>query len=68
MDPFFAMARFLDSKMAPPVSNNWGFINDPEYWRKADLQVDELGLGKFITMPDAPGSPEWKFRPFPPKK
>jgi len=31
MDPFFAMIRFLDSKMAPPVSNNWGFINDKEY-------------------------------------
>ena len=31
MDPFFAMIRFLDSKMAPPVSNNWGFNNDPEY-------------------------------------
>jgi peptide/nickel transport system substrate-binding protein len=33
MDPFFAMIRFLDSKMAPPVSNNWGFINDPEFDR-----------------------------------
>jgi peptide/nickel transport system substrate-binding protein len=31
MDPFFAMIRFLDSKMAPPVSNNWGFINDAEF-------------------------------------
>ena len=31
MDPFFAMIRFLDFKMAPPVSNNWGFNNDPEY-------------------------------------
>ncbi len=31
MDPFFAMIRFLDSKMAPPVSNNWGFVNEPEY-------------------------------------
>ncbi len=31
MDPFFAMIRFLNSKMAPPVSNNWGFINDPEF-------------------------------------
>jgi ABC-type transport system substrate-binding protein len=30
MDPFFAMIRFLDSKMAPPVSNNWGFISEPE--------------------------------------
>jgi ABC-type transport system substrate-binding protein len=33
MDPFFAMVRFLDSKMAPPVSNNWGFINNPEFDR-----------------------------------
>lgn len=31
MDPFFAMIRFLDSKAAPPVSNNWGFNNEPEY-------------------------------------
>jgi ABC-type transport system substrate-binding protein len=31
MDPFFAMIRFLDSKMAPPTSNNWGFITDPEF-------------------------------------
>jgi peptide/nickel transport system substrate-binding protein len=31
MDPFFAMVRFLDSKMAPPTSNNWGFINNPEF-------------------------------------
>src|SRR5688572_18331562 len=28
MDPFFAMVRFLQSSMAPPVSNNWGFINN----------------------------------------
>jgi ABC-type transport system substrate-binding protein len=31
MDPFFALVRFLQSSMAPPVSNNWGFINDPKY-------------------------------------
>jgi peptide/nickel transport system substrate-binding protein len=30
IDPFFALVRFADSRMAPPVSNNWGFINDPE--------------------------------------
>ncbi len=30
IDPFFALARFADSRMAPPLSNNWGFINDPE--------------------------------------
>ena len=31
MDPFFAMVRFLQSTMAPPTSNNWGFINDPKF-------------------------------------
>ncbi len=31
MDPFFAMVRFLQSSMAPPVSNNWGYINDPKF-------------------------------------
>jgi peptide/nickel transport system substrate-binding protein len=31
MDPFFALVRFLQSSMAPPVSNNWGFINNPEF-------------------------------------
>jgi peptide/nickel transport system substrate-binding protein len=35
MDPFFAMLRFLDSKMAPPVSNNWGYIHDPEFDKMA---------------------------------
>jgi ABC-type transport system substrate-binding protein len=40
MDPFFAMIRFLDSKMAPPTSNNWGFINDPEFDKlAADVRV-----------------------------
>jgi len=31
MDPFFALVRFLQSSMAPPVSNNWGFINEPKF-------------------------------------
>jgi peptide/nickel transport system substrate-binding protein len=31
MDPFFALVRFLQSSMAPPVSNNWGFVNEPKY-------------------------------------
>jgi ABC-type transport system substrate-binding protein len=31
MDPFFALVRFLQSSMAPPVSNNWGYTNDPKY-------------------------------------
>ncbi|WP_398479276.1 ABC transporter substrate-binding protein [Tardiphaga sp.] len=31
MDPFFALVRFLQSSMAPPTSNNWGFINNPKF-------------------------------------
>ena len=31
MDPFFALVRFLQSTMAPPASNNWGYINDPKF-------------------------------------
>ncbi len=31
MDPFFAMVRFLQSSMAPPTSNNWGYINNPKF-------------------------------------
>lgn len=37
MDPFFALARFADIRMAPPVSNNWGSINDPELARLATV-------------------------------
>src|SRR5271163_2003206 len=31
MDPFFALVRFLQSSMAPPVSNNWGYIKNPQF-------------------------------------
>ena len=31
MDPFFALVRFLQSSMAPPRSNNWGYINNPKF-------------------------------------
>jgi peptide/nickel transport system substrate-binding protein len=31
MDPFFALVRFLQSSMAAPVSNNWGFVNEPKF-------------------------------------
>lgn len=31
MDPFFAMVRFWDSKMAAPASNNWGHFSDPRF-------------------------------------
>jgi peptide/nickel transport system substrate-binding protein len=31
MDPFFALVRFLQSSMAPPVSNNWGYNHNPKF-------------------------------------
>jgi ABC-type transport system substrate-binding protein len=31
MDPFFSLVRFYDSKMAAPVSNNWGMFSDPRF-------------------------------------
>jgi peptide/nickel transport system substrate-binding protein len=31
MDPFFALVRFLQSSMAPPKSNNWGYVNNPKF-------------------------------------
>ncbi len=31
MDPFFSLVRFYDSRMAAPVSNNWGMFNDPRF-------------------------------------
>jgi len=31
MDPFFALVRFLQSSMAPPVSNNWGYVSNPKF-------------------------------------
>ena len=39
MDPFFAMVRFLQSEMAPPTSNNWGFIDNPDFDALVDKAV-----------------------------
>ena len=46
MDPFFAMVRFLQSSMAPPVSNNWGFINDPKFDELVDEGAPDLRSGR----------------------
>lgn len=45
----------------------YGFIRDKDYWKNANVTLDDLGLGKTPHMPDPPGSPEWKFRPVPEK-
>lgn len=46
----------------------YGFINEPGYWKNANLKPQDFGLGKSPHMPDAKGSPEWKFRDVPPGK
>lgn len=45
----------------------YGFINDKGYWKGHNLKPSDFGLGKSPVLPDAPGSPEWKFRPLPPQ-
>ena len=52
MDPFFALVRFLQSDMAPPVSNNWGFINNPKFdelVKKARSTFDAEGRDKALA-------------------
>ncbi len=49
MDPFFAMVRFWESKMAPPTSNNWGFFSDPKF----DAMVAEARTTFDPTLRDA---------------
>ena len=46
MDPFFALVRFLQSSMAPPVSNNWGYINNPEIRRAGHQGAPDLRSGR----------------------
>ena len=46
----------------------YGFINEPDYWKNANLKPEDFGLGKSPSIPDPKGSPEWKFRDTPPAK
>ncbi|MCG8653474.1 MAG: SGNH/GDSL hydrolase family protein, partial [Pirellulales bacterium] len=41
----------------------YGFIRDPQYWKDADMQPADYGLGKSPSLPDPPGTPVWNFRP-----
>lgn len=50
----------------PYYPSFYGFINDKSYWKNADLQPADFGLGKSPVLPDPPGSPEWNFRDVPP--
>ena len=35
-DPFTALIRHLDSKLAPPRGTNWGYVSDPELDKRFD--------------------------------
>jgi hypothetical protein len=41
----------------------YGFIREPDYWKKANRQPADFGLGKSLQQPDPPGSPAWPHRP-----
>ena len=43
----------------------YGFINDKTYWKNANMQPEDYGMGKSPHLPDPPGSPAWPFRPIP---
>jgi Trehalose utilisation len=40
----------------------YGFIKEPEYWKKTNLKSEDFGLGKSRQNDDPPGSPEWPYR------
>ncbi|TWT64855.1 ThuA domain-containing protein [Allorhodopirellula solitaria] len=40
----------------------YGFIREKNFWKNADLQPSDFGLGQSTDMPDPPGSPEWPYR------
>jgi hypothetical protein len=52
----------------PYYPSFYGFINEPGYWKNANLKPEDFAMGKSPHMPDAKGSPEWKFRDVPPAK
>ena len=52
----------------PYYPSFFGFINEPDYWKNANLKPEDLGLGKSPNLPDPKGSPEWKFRDVPSAK
>ena len=45
----------------PFTPSFYGFIRDKNYWKSHDIQPEDLGLGKSVSMPDPSGSPEWDF-------
>lgn len=59
--PEKADVTFVD----PFYPSFYGFIRDAEWFKTADLQPEDFGLGQTPHMPDPPGTPEWPFRATP---
>lgn len=57
--PAKADVDFVD----PFYPSFFGFINQPDHFKKLNLKPEDFGLGKSPKIPDPAGSPEWKFRP-----
>ncbi|MEQ1827917.1 MAG: ThuA domain-containing protein [Pirellula sp.] len=55
------------SYVDPFFPSFYGFINEPNYWKTANLKPDDFGLGKTPYQPDPPKSPNWTFRDKPAK-
>lgn len=62
--PAHADVAYID----PFYPSFFGFIRDKDHWPSLDMQPQDYGLGKSPTAPEPNGSPEWKYRDFPPKK
>lgn len=62
--PAKADVAFVD----PFYPSFYGFINEPDYWKNANLKPEDFGLGKTPSIADPKGSPEWKFRAKPESK
>lgn len=56
--PTLVDVAFVD----PFFPSFYGFINEPGYWKKANLHPEDFGMGKTPHLPDPKGSPEWPFR------
>ncbi|MCA9193713.1 MAG: HEAT repeat domain-containing protein [Planctomycetales bacterium] len=60
--PEMADVDFVD----PFYPSFYGFIRTPDYWKNANLKVEDFSIGKSPHMPDPEGSPQWDFRAKPP--
>ncbi len=64
-----AVPKLADVALVDPFYPSfYGFINEPAYWKNANLHPEDFGLGKTPSLPDPKGSPEWPFRDKPKPK